>query len=103
MKTLIYLIGLVAVGLAIAWFWFWHSSETVYYRTVNMFASTSETTVGHAQDVKNTGSRFADVIKNNYNDQDMTRPMVNSRYFTSYSFFNVTSIERSFIQFTVAD
>ncbi len=75
MKTLIYLIGLVAAGLAIAWFGFGIHPKTVYYRTVNMFASTSETTAGHAQDVKNTGSRFADVIKNNYNDQDMTRPM----------------------------
>ncbi len=75
MKTLLYLIGLVAVGLAIAWFGFGIHPKSVYYRMVNMFASTSETTAGHAQDVKNTGSRFADVIKNNYNDQDMTQPM----------------------------
>ena len=41
MKTLIYLAGLVAVGLAVAWF----------------------------------GFGFVDVIKNNYEDQDMTQPM----------------------------
>ena len=31
--------------------------------------------VEHAGDVKNTGSRFVDVIKNNYEDQDMTQPI----------------------------
>lgn len=75
MRTLVYLAGLVVVGLAVAWYGFGVHPKTVYYKTINMFASSSETTAEHVGDVKNTGSRFADVIKNNYNDQDMTQQM----------------------------
>lgn len=75
MKTLIYLVGLVAIGLAIAWFGFGVHPKTVYYRTIGMFSSASSEVAEQAGDVKNTGSRFVDVIKNNYNDQDMTQPI----------------------------
>lgn len=75
MKTLIYLVGLVAIGLAIAWFGFGVHPKTVYYKTIGMFSSASNEVTEQAGDVKNTGSRFVDVIKNNYNDQDMTQPM----------------------------
>ncbi len=76
MKALIYLVGLVIVGLAIAWFGFGIHPKTVYYETIGIFNSTSDGVVEQAGDIKDTGSRFVDVIKNNYNDQDMTEPTV---------------------------
>ena len=75
MKTLIYLAGLVAVGLAVACFGFGVHPKTVYYKAIGAFSSASGSAVEHAGDVKNTGSRFVDVIKNNYEDQDMTQPI----------------------------
>ncbi len=75
MKALLYIIGLMAVALAIAWFGFGIHPQTVYYKAVGMFGSASEGAAQHAGDLKDTGSRFVDVIKNNYNDQDMTAPI----------------------------
>ena len=74
MRTIIYLVGLVAIGLAIAWFGFGIHPQTVYNRALGMFNSASTEVSNQAGDVKDTGSRFVDVIKNNYNDQDMTQP-----------------------------
>ncbi len=76
MKTLLYLAGLVVIGLAVAWFGFGMHPKTVYYKTIGIFSSASGSAADHAGDVKDTGSRFVDVIKNNYNDQDMTQPTV---------------------------
>ncbi len=75
MKTIIYLAGLVAIGLSIAWFAFGIHPQTVYYKTIGVFYSASDNAVKHGGDVKDTGNRFVDVIKNNYNDQDMTQQM----------------------------
>lgn len=41
MKTLIYLAGLVAVGLAVAWFGFGVHPKTVYYKAIGAFSSAS--------------------------------------------------------------
>ena len=75
MKTLVYLIGLFSVGLLIAWVGFGIHPQTVYYKTINMFNSSTNVASEQATNMKNTGSRFVDVIKNNYNDQDMTQGM----------------------------
>ena len=76
MKTLVYLVCLVLIGLAIAWFGFGVHPKTVYYRVTGMFSSASVGATEQAGDLKDTGSRFVDVIKNNYNDQDMTQQAV---------------------------
>ena len=75
MKALLYIIGLVVIGLAIAWFGFGIHPKTVYYNTIGSLISASDGAAEHAGDLKDTGSRFVDVIKNNYNDKDMTQPM----------------------------
>ena len=48
MKTLIYLAGLVAVGLAVAWFGFGVHPKTVYYKAIGAFSSASGSAVEHA-------------------------------------------------------
>lgn len=74
MKTLIYLAGLIAIGLAIAWFGFGVHPQTVYYKTIGIFSTASNGVATGTSDVAKTGNRFGEVIKNNYNDQDMTQP-----------------------------
>lgn len=75
MKTLIYLAGLVAVGLAVAWFGFGVHPKTVYYKAIGAFSSASGSAVEHGRRRKKYRRRFVDVIKNNYEDQDMTQPI----------------------------
>lgn len=75
MKTLIYLAGLVAVGLAVAWFGFGVHRKPFIIKRSARFLRLPAVPVEHAGDVKIPASRFVDVIKNNYEDQDMTQPM----------------------------
>lgn len=75
MRALLYVVIAAAVALAIAWFGFGVHPQTVYNKAVGMFGSAGESAARHAGDLKDTGSRFVDVIKNNYNDQDMTAPI----------------------------
>ena len=71
MKALFYLIVLIIIALTIAWFGFGMHPKTVYYKTLSVTHGVAK----HSEDLKNTGNRFVDVIKNNYNDQDMTQPI----------------------------
>ncbi len=75
MKALLYVVGLVVIGLAVGWFGFGIHPKTVYYNTIGSLTAASDGAAKHTDDLKDTGSRFVDVIKNNYNDQDMTQPM----------------------------
>lgn len=74
MKTLLYLLILLAIALAVAWVAFGIHPKAVYYQAVNTFTSISDETSEQANDVKNTSGKFVDVIKKNYNNQDMTQP-----------------------------
>ena len=74
MKLIMSLLGLIAIILAVAWFGYGLPPKAVYYKTVNMLSSATSTAGKGATNVSNASSRFSDVIKNNYNNQDMTEP-----------------------------
>lgn len=74
MKLIISLGGLIALVLAVAWFGYGLPPKAVYYKTLNAFSSVSSSAESGATNVSSASSRFSDVIKNNYNAQDMTEP-----------------------------
>lgn len=74
MRLIISLAGLVAIVLAVAWFGYGLPPKAVYYKAVNAFSSASSSAENGAANVSSASSRFSDVIKNNYNSQDMTEP-----------------------------
>lgn len=74
MKLIMSLLGLIAIILAVAWFGYGLPPKAVYYKTLNMLTSATSTASNGASNVSNASSRFSDVIKNNYNNQDMTEP-----------------------------
>lgn len=74
MRLIISLLGLIAIVLAVAWFGYGLPPKAVYYKTVNMLSSATSTAGNGAANISNATSRFSDVIKNNYNNQDMTEP-----------------------------
>lgn len=76
MKLIISLAGLVAIILAVAWFGYGLPPKAVYYKTLNAFSSASSSAENGAENVSSASSRFSDVIKNNYNAQDMTEQAV---------------------------
>lgn len=76
MKLIISLAGLAALVLAVAWFGYGLPPKAVYYKALNAFSSVSSSAESGAQNVGSASSRFSDVIKNNYNAQDMTEPSV---------------------------
>ena len=74
MKLVISLLGIVGIILAVAWFGYGLPPKAVYYKTVNMLSSATSSAESGATNVSNASSRFSDVIKNNYNNQDVTEP-----------------------------
>lgn len=74
MRLILSLAGLIGLGLAVAWFGYGLPPRAVYYKTLNMFTSASSSAESGASNVGKASSRFSDVIKNNYNNQDMTSP-----------------------------
>ena len=74
MKLIMSLLGLIAIILAVAWFGYGLPPKAVYYKTLNMLTSATSTASNGASNVSNASSRFSDVIKSNYNNQDMTEP-----------------------------
>lgn len=76
MRLIISLAGLVAIVLAVAWFGYGLPPKAVYYKAVNAFSSASYSAENGAANISSASSRFSDVIKNNYNSQDMTEPAV---------------------------
>ena len=74
MRLVLSLFGLIAIVLAVAWFGYGLPPKAVYYKTKNMLSSVTSTAGNEATNVSSASSRFSDVIKNNYNNQDMTEP-----------------------------
>lgn len=76
MRLILSLAGIIALALAVAWFGYGLPPKAVYYKTLHAFSSAAENAETGASNVSSASSRFGDVIKNNYNSQDMTEPSV---------------------------
>lgn len=65
MKALLYLIGLIAVGLAIAWFGFGMHPRTVWYKITSSISATSSE---QSSNLSSTASRMKEVASDRFGE-----------------------------------
>lgn len=74
MKLLWSLLVLLAVVIGVMWFGYNIPPQEACKKIINIFASPVIKTEETIEDVGGAVARFSEVIKNNYNHQDMTEP-----------------------------
>jgi len=74
MKLILSLAVLVGIALAVAWGGYGIPPKAVYYKILGAMNNTTASVQSGTSDAGDAASRFSEVIKNRYNNQDMTEP-----------------------------